>query len=108
MPLPTAEFTVMDGRISLSPGASLEDPKVMFRLFELVAGRNLKLTAETENAVAAALPRIQKWLTTIPDLWEPFRKILVMPCAAVALRAVHRLGLLVILFPRFPGLSTRW
>ena len=50
----------------------------MFRLFELVAGHNLKLTAETENAVEAALPRIQKWLSTVPDLWEPFRKILVI------------------------------
>ena len=54
-PLSTAEFTVVDGRISLRQPDSVEDPKVMFRLFELVARHNLKLTAETENAVEAAL-----------------------------------------------------
>ena len=50
-PRTTVDFTVVDGRISLSQTASLEDPKVMFRLFDLVAGHDLKLTAETENAV---------------------------------------------------------
>ena len=101
LPYSTAEFAVMDGRVSLSPLTSVEDPRVMFRLFDLVAAHNVKLTAETENAVGAALPRIQKWLTTVPDLWEPFRKILVMPHAAASLRAMHRLGLLDLLFPEF-------
>ena len=105
-PRSTAEFTVVDGRISLSHAASVEEPRMMFRLFDLVAGRNLKLTAETENAVEAALPRIQKWLSTIPDLWEPFRKLLVMPYAAASLRAMHRLGLLDLLFPEFQAIDS--
>ena len=105
-PLSTAEFTVADGRVSLSQAASVEDPKGMFRLFELVAARNLKLTAETENAIEAALPRIQKWLSTGPDLWEHFRKILVLPYAASSLRAMHRLGLLVLLFKEFQAIDS--
>ena len=36
-----------------------------------------------------------------PDLWEHFRKILVLPHAASALRAMHRLGLLDLLFKEF-------
>jgi [protein-PII] uridylyltransferase len=105
-PLSTAEFTVADGRVFLSQAASVEDPKVMFRLFELVAAHNLKLTAETENAVEAALPRIQKWLSTGPDLWEYFRKILALPHAASSLRAMHRLGLLVLLFKEFQAIDS--
>jgi [protein-PII] uridylyltransferase len=100
-PLSTSEFTVVDDRVSLAHAGSVEDPVVMFHLFELVAGHNLKLTAETEHAVEAALPKIQKWVSTTPDLWEHFRQILVLPHAAAALRAMHRLGLLVLLFNEF-------
>ena len=100
-PLSTSEFTVVDGRIFLPKPTSLEDPKVMFRLFELIGRHGLKLSAETENAVEAALPRIQKWASTNVDLWEPFRKILVLRHAAVSLRAMHRLGFLTMLFKEF-------
>jgi [protein-PII] uridylyltransferase len=100
-PLSTSEFTVVDKRIFLSPSATLEDPKVMFRLFELIGRHGLQLSAETENAVEAALPRIQKWASTNVDLWEPFRKILVLRHAAVSLRAMHRLGFLTLLFKEF-------
>ena len=78
----------------------------MFRLFEMVARHDLKLTAETENAVEAALPRIQKWNSTGPDLWEYFRKILVLPHAAASLRAMHRVGLLVLLFKEFQAIDS--
>ncbi len=100
-PLSNADFRVVDGRVSLRQADSVADPKVMFRLFELVARNNLALTAETENAVEAALPRIQKWNSTSPDLWEYFRNILVLPHAAAALRAMHRVGLLVLFFKEF-------
>jgi [protein-PII] uridylyltransferase len=100
-PLSTAEFNVLDGRVSLRHAESLQDPKTMFRLFETVAEHDLKLTAETENAVESALPRIQKWNSSVPDLWEYFRKILVLPHAAAALRAMHRVGLLDLLFKEF-------
>jgi [protein-PII] uridylyltransferase len=100
-PLSTSEFTVIDGRISLQHGNSVEDPVVLFALFELIARHNLKLTAESEHAVEAALPKIQKWVATTPDLWEHFRRILILPYAAASLRSMHRLGLLVALFPEF-------
>ena len=100
-PLSTSEFTVVDGRVFLCKASSVEDPKVMFHLFELVARHGLKLAAETENAVEAALPKIQKWISTKVDLWEPFRKILVLRHASASLRAMHRLGFLTLLFKEF-------
>ncbi len=99
-------FSVQEDRISLRQAASVEDPKVLFRLFEIIARHDLKLTAETENAVEAALPRIQKWNSTSPDLWEYFRKILVLPYAASSLRAMHRVGLLDLLFKEFKAIDS--
>jgi [protein-PII] uridylyltransferase len=104
--LSNAEFTIADGRISLRDAASAEDPVVLFRLFEFVAKQDVKLTAETENAVEAALPSIRKWLMTSPDLWEILRRILIQPHAASALRAMHRLGLLVVLFKEFQAIDS--
>ena len=101
-----AEFTVVDGRASLRQAASIEDPAVLFGLFELVARDNVKLTAETENAVEAALPNIQKWVVTTSNLWDYLRQILVLPYAASSLRAMHRLGLLVLLFKEFQAIDS--
>jgi [protein-PII] uridylyltransferase len=100
-PLSTTEFSVVDRRVSLVEATAVTDPKVLFRLFELVARHNLKLTADTENAVEGALSKIQKWASTAPELWDYFRRILLLPYAAVALRAMHRLGLLDLLFKEF-------
>ncbi|MGH9681663.1 MAG: hypothetical protein ACRD4Y_17085, partial [Candidatus Acidiferrales bacterium] len=99
--LSTPEFRVVDGRIFLCQYVSVEEPKVAFRLFELIARHGLKLSAETENAAEAALPRIEKSLSTNLDLWEPFRRILILRHAAASLRAMHRLGFLTMLFKEF-------
>jgi [protein-PII] uridylyltransferase len=104
--LSNAEFTVVDGRVSLRQAASAEDPAVLFGLFEFVARHDVKLTAETENLVEAALPSYQKWVTITPNLWEEFRQILVLPHAASSLRAMHRLGLLVLLFKEFQAIDS--
>ncbi len=100
-PLSTSEFKVVDGRVFLTQAGSVEDPKVMFRLFEFIGRHDLKLSAEAENGVTAALPKIQKWLSTQPDLWESLRKILVLRYAATGLRAMHRVGLLSLLIEEF-------
>jgi [protein-PII] uridylyltransferase len=105
-PLSTTDFSVADGRISLRKPDSVEDANVVFRLFELVGRDDLKLMAETENAAEAALPRIQKWLSTAPDLWMYFRGILALPHAAAALRAMHRVGLLDLLFKEFRAIDS--
>jgi [protein-PII] uridylyltransferase len=104
--LSRAEFTVVDGRVSLRQAASIEDPAALFRLFELVARHDVKLTAETENAVEAARPNLQKWAATTSNLWDYLRPILVLPYAASSLRAMHRLGLLVLLFKEFQAIDS--
>ena len=105
-PLSTPDFRVQDGRISLRNTASAEDLKLVFQLFEIIARRGVKLTAEAENEVEVSLPKIQKWNSTSPDLWEYFRKILVLPYAGPALRAMHRVGLLDLLFKEFKAIDS--
>ncbi len=105
-PLSTGEFSVVDGRISLRQSGSVDDPRVMFRLFELVARHDLTLTVEAEKAVEAALPQIPKWNSSGPDLWEYFGNILVLPHAASSLRAMHRVGLLDVFFKEFRAIDS--
>jgi [protein-PII] uridylyltransferase len=99
--LSTPDFSVVEGRIFLRRLSSVEDPAVLFSLFEFVARHGLKLSEETERSIECALPRIREWAVQPQDLWVPFRRILVLPHAGTALRAMHRFGLLVLLFSEF-------
>jgi [protein-PII] uridylyltransferase len=99
--LSNADFSVVEGRVFLRQLASVKDPSVLFGLFEFVGRHGLKLTAETERCVETALPDLKQWAENSPDIWPQFRRILVSPHAGAALRAMHRLGLLVLLFPEF-------
>lgn len=104
--LSNVDFSVVEGRIFLRQLSSVEDPATLLGLFEFVARHGLKLSAETERCVEAALPKIQPMTGLTPDLWAHFRRVLILPHAAQALRAMHRLGLLVLLFPEFRAIDS--
>jgi [protein-PII] uridylyltransferase len=104
--LSNADFSVVEGRVFLRQLSSVQDPSVLFGLFEFVARHGLKLTAETERCVEAALPSLRPWAEQAPEVWSQFRRILVSPHAGVSLRAMHRLGVLVLLFPEFQAVDS--
>src|SRR6266566_8620916 len=104
--LSNADFSVVEGRVFLRQLSSVQDPSVLFGLFEFVARHGLKLTAETERCVEAALPSLREWAVSSLDKWSQFRRILVSPHAGAALRAMHRLGVLVLLFPEFQAVDS--
>ena len=99
--LSNADFSVVEDRVFLRQLSSVKDPSVLLGLFEFVARHGLKLSTETERCVEGVLPVISEWAAQTKDLWPLFRSILVLPHAAAALRAMHRLGVLVVLFPEF-------
>jgi [protein-PII] uridylyltransferase len=99
--LSNADFAVVQGRVFLRQRSALAEPSLLFSLFEFVARHGVKLSAETERCVEAVLPEIQGRLSSFSDLWEHFRRILVLSHAGVALRAMHRLGFLVMIFKEF-------
>ena len=103
--LSNADFSVVDGCVFLRQLSSVEDPGILFALFEFIARHGLKLSGETERCVEAALAKAPQLSEVL--LWRQFRQILVLPHAGAALRAMHRLGLLIYLFPEFQAIDSR-
>jgi [protein-PII] uridylyltransferase len=104
--LSNADFSVVEGRVSLRQFSSVRDSALLLGLFEFVGCHGLKLTAETERCVETALPALRIWARDSTEVWSYFHKILVSPHAGDALRAMHRLGLLVLLFPEFQAVDS--
>jgi len=104
--LSNADFSVVEGRVFLRQLSSVKDPTILLGLFEFVGRHGLKLTAETERCVEAALPSVREWALDSAEVWPYFRRILVSPHAGAALRAMHRLGVLVLLFPEFQAVDS--
>ncbi len=104
--LSNADFSVVEGRLFLRQRSSIQDPAVFFSLFEFVGRHGLRLPVETERSVEAALPKIREWLEKAPEVWASFRSILIAPHAATALRAMHRLGALALVFPEFQAVDS--
>jgi [protein-PII] uridylyltransferase len=105
--LSNADFSVVRGRIfPRQPDATLENPALLLSLFEMVARHNLELSQEAEQWVERRLSCAADWARSEPQaLWREFRLILRLAHAAAALRAMHRLGLLVALFPEFGAID---
>ena len=61
--LSNADFSVVEGRVFLRQLSSVQDPSMLLGLFEFVGRHGLKLTAETERCVEAALPSLRQWAT---------------------------------------------
>ena len=104
--LSNADFSVVDGRVFLRQLSSVEDPSVLFSLFEFVARHGLKLSAETERCVEAAIPSMQHKANQHSELWAQLRRVLILPHAGAALRAMHRTGLLVRFFSEFGAIDS--
>ncbi len=105
--LSNSDFAVVRGRIfPRQTDPTLEDSTLLLGLFEMIARHNLELSEEAEQWVEARLARAAEQGQRAPAaLWRQFRSILLLPHAASALRAMHRLGLLVALFPEFRAID---
>ncbi len=105
--LANAEFSVVRGRVfPRQPGTAEGDTGQLLRMFELVARHGLDLSKEAERWVQEFLVNHRDSVASLLSLWPQFRGILVLPHAAEALRAMHRLGVLVALFPEFAAIDS--
>src|SRR5580692_7592312 len=100
-----AEFLVEDGMLSLRQPAAFDDPHLILRAFHFLARHGLPLSYKTELQIERAFPSIAANPPTGSQLWHPLQEILVAPHAADALRAMHSLRLLTLLFPEFAGID---
>ncbi|MBZ5609659.1 MAG: [protein-PII] uridylyltransferase [Acidobacteriia bacterium] len=100
--LSNADFTVSNERILLrAPGQLESDPELFLRLFEFVARHGVPLAAETERRLEAQRDAFARYCAAGNPKWPALRRILSLPHAALALRAMHNTGLVQALFPEW-------
>jgi [protein-PII] uridylyltransferase len=100
--LSNSDFSVVGGHIFLRQSvAAGEETELLLRLFEMVARHGLELSSEAERWVTEALPRVAPRLPELPETGLTLQTVLVLPHAARALRAMHRLEVLPVLIPEF-------
>lgn len=99
--LSNAEFSVEDGVLSLRQPAALNDPEFILRAFRFLARHGLTLSSNAEYQIERSLPSFATALPKGAELWHSLQDTLVAPHAADALRAMHSLRLLTLLFPEF-------
>jgi len=105
--LSNADFSVVGGRIFVRQPSALEaDPGLLLRLFEMAARHGLELSREAERWVERAVRRLAEQAPRLSGLWPDFRRVIVQTHAAGALREMHRLGLLTVLFPEFQAIDS--
>lgn len=95
------EFAVVGGRVTCRHPETLAEPAGLFGLFEFVARRGVDLSPETEASIEQALTGPAHADGWADDAWPRFRRVLALPGAATALRAMHRLGVLDAVLPEF-------
>lgn len=104
--LSNSEFSVIGGRVFLRESvAAGQEIEILLRLFEMVARHGLELSSEAERWVAEMLPRVSERLPELPEAGLTLQTVLVLPRAAAALRAMHRLEVLQMLIPEFRGID---
>ena len=103
--LSNAEFLVEDGMLLFRQPAALDDPELILRAFRFLARHGLRLGSSTEAQLERAFPALEAVPPKGTELWHLLQEILVAPHAADALRAMHSLRLLTLLFPEFAGID---
>jgi [protein-PII] uridylyltransferase len=103
--LSNADFSVLRERVYPRQPTIVDDPALLLGLFELVARHGLELSREAESWVEECLPSAGEKAASFSGLWPILRRILTLPHTVEALRAMHRLGVLVLLFPEFAAID---
>lgn len=98
--LSNEDLSVARGRVFLRRPALVEEPGGLLRLFEFLARHGLPLSGEARRQVDRRVSQAGESVVD-SDSWPAFRRILLLPHAALALREMHRAGLLGLLLPEF-------
>jgi [protein-PII] uridylyltransferase len=103
--LSNAEFLVEDGMLLLRKPAALDDPELILRAFRFLARHGLTLSSSSEYQIERTLPSLADAPPKGTEMWHLLQEILMAPHAADALREMHSLRLLKLLFPEFEGID---
>ena len=107
--LSNADFSVHRNRAYCRRPASLADPAFLLGLYEFVARHGIEPSLDTEASVeriVAGEGYAAGWSGEPAAAGPPLRRILVLPSAGVALRAMHRVGVLDAVLPEFRAVDS--
>ena len=106
--LSNSDFSVVRERLLLrAPGHLQSDPGLAVRMLEFIARHGVPPAAETERRLEAARPALAAWSADPRPLWPALKTILWSPHTPMALRTLHRTGLLPALFPEWAEIEDR-
>ncbi len=81
------------------------DPEIVLAVFAAMAESGARLSQNSEERIANAIPLLSSNLEEGPGLWRQLSAILTGQRAGHALRAMHALGVLELILPEFHGID---
>jgi [protein-PII] uridylyltransferase len=104
--LSNADFSVHRERAHFREPRELDShPELVLRLFEFVARHGFALSFEAEERITARLDRLRWHFGGEEPLWRTLEKILSLPYAPLAMRAMHETGVLTAIFPELKAIE---
>jgi len=107
--LSNSDFSVHHNRAYCRRPAALADLVFLLGLYEFVGRHGLEPAVETDTAVEHIItsePYAAGWPGDPAAAGPSLRRILTLPSAGVALRAMHRVGVLDVLLPEFRAVDS--
>jgi [protein-PII] uridylyltransferase len=107
--LSNADFSVLRDRVYFRAPQRLDlEPAFVLELFEFTARHGVLPSFEAEQQIQDRLPRLRHHFAELQPaapLWPPVARILALPHAPRAVRAMHDCGVLGAVFPELAGIE---
>src|SRR5882757_10323619 len=102
----TGDFAVRGGQIEVLNQQALSDRTLMYSMFVEAARTGTPLSREAERSISYVMTHSELPVLNQAIQWEMFKEILAGDFPGVALRPMHRLGLLMEILPEFRAIDS--
>src|SRR5215813_6769044 len=102
----TGDFCVRDGQIEVLNQQALSDRTVMYALFVEAARTGTPLAPQAERSISYIMTHSELPVLNQAIPWDTLKEILAGDFPGVALRPMHRLGLLMEILPEFRAIDS--
>ena len=105
-PIVTGDFAIRGGQIEILNQQALSDRTVMYALFVEAARTGTPLSPQAERSISYVLTHSELPVLNQAIQWDTLKEILAGDFPGVALRPMHRLGLLMEILPEFRAIDS--
>jgi [protein-PII] uridylyltransferase len=104
--LGNADFSVRRERVQFRESHMVgKDPDLIFRFFEFVARHGIPPSIEATRRVREEAGTLAAYFAQSRPIWPALKRILALPHAPLALRAMHDTGVLTAMFPELRNIE---